>query len=394
MPTTMRSTPISTTVTTTSRMPTLTWTTKATGTTTTTHGEASTMSLIESLKHQLRSISTSVLTLGDTGPLVSLQEEQSGDTQQDQLEMYSNVEQNDSRSVTNFNINMTSGIQNLGVPIESAAAVTGGTTAIDTTHRSEPTTTRTTGKHGETTNTIQTSSGPVKLSRDMTRDRKSSKLAQSTRTTTETTTVTEPLHLLDISTTKDVSRQDLQPELPRSYGSRQWNNVANNEIQQQTSINIKQTQVNVDNGELPAEAATKAHGDEPVGKNTIDPGKLKAGHYHEINPGQYHEVNPGQYLETNPGQYHEVNPGQYHEINPGQDYEVDNYEVDVNRKGDARIYNIETKVGDFIVGEVGRIDKGQTSEGVRYTALSDVLDDLDIAGILEHFGFGKRISRR
>ena len=49
-------------------------------------------------------------------------------------------------------------------------------------------------------------------------------------------------------------------------------------------------------------------------------------------------------------------------MSQGQDYEVDNYEVDVNHKGDARIYNIETKVGDFIVGEVGRIDQGQTSE--------------------------------
>ena len=62
--------------------------------------------------------------------------------------------------------------------------------------------------------------------------------------------------------------------------------MANNEIQQPPSINIKQTQVNVDNGE----AATKALGDEPVVQNTIDPGKLKAGQYHEINPGQYHEV--------------------------------------------------------------------------------------------------------
>lgn len=149
----------------------------------------------------------------------------------------------------------------------------------------------------------------------------------------------------------------------------------------------------------------------PEELETMSVGKtltIEAGQYHEINPGQYHEVNPGQYHEENPGQYHEVNPGQYHEINPGQDletnpgqdldtkyskYHVDNYKVDLDLKENAKVYNIEAKVGGFIVGETGRIDQGQTSEGVRWTILEGAIDDHILASLLGHFGFGKRISR-
>ena len=144
------------------------------------------------------------------------------------------------------------------------------------------------------------------------------------------------------------------------------------------------------------------------------------GQYHEVNPGQYHEINPGQpvalpkghevqagqyhethpgqpallaqkdgkdilsgqYHEVNPGQYHEVNPGQYHEVNPGQ-YVDDTLEssdksdhkvelVDVEHTDNAKIYNVQQRVSDFIIGEYGTItNSGQTLQGVRYTAVAD-----------------------
>ena len=82
------------------------------------------------------------------------------------------------------------------------------------------------------------------------------------------------------------------------------------------------------------------------------------GRYHEVNPGQYHEVNPGQYHEVNPGQYHEVNPGQYHEVNPGQYVPDENLEVEVEveRAGpDKRVYNVQSRVDEFIIGEYGYV---------------------------------------
>lgn len=154
---------------------------------------------------------------------------------------------------------------------------------------------------------------------------------------------------------------------------------------------------------------------------TIKPEDVVKGFYHESNPGQYHEVNPGQYheinpgqdheihpgqdMETNPGQYHEINPGQYHESNPGQykeeqltnkaDIGVDNVTVDFDQdpEQDTKIYNVKANAGDFIIGEVGRIDisSGQTLQGVRYTALEGEVDQARISDILERF-FGARTS--
>merc|ERR550534_2649627 len=138
---------------------------------------------------------------------------------------------------------------------------------------------------------------------------------------------------------------------------------------------------------------------------------LYSGQYHEVNPGQYHEVNPGQYHETNPGQYHEVNPGQYDERDPGRyykghegryqnlesaypgDYEVNEVKVDFDNRDEHKIYNVQAKAGDFIIGEVGKIDvnNGQTVEGVRYTALEGEVDPLKIAEILNRY-FGTRTS--
>lgn len=141
-------------------------------------------------------------------------------------------------------------------------------------------------------------------------------------------------------------------------------------------------------------------------KNEVTTNKLETttedGLYHEVNPGQYHEVNPGQYHEVNPGQYHEVNPGQYHEVNPGQyteqpedDIGVDNVTVDFNsgKEDDTKIYNVKANAGDFIIGEVGRIDvnSGQTLQGVRYTAVDGEVDQERISEILQSF-FGARIN--
>jgi len=133
---------------------------------------------------------------------------------------------------------------------------------------------------------------------------------------------------------------------------------------------------------------------------------LYSGQYHEISPGQYQEISPGQYHEENPGQYEEIHPGQYNELHPGQpgqyhnfeksyseDYEVNDVKVDFDHQDEHKIYNVQAKAGDFIIGEVGRIDinNGQTLEGVRYTALEGEVDPLRISQILERF-FGTRTS--
>jgi len=144
---------------------------------------------------------------------------------------------------------------------------------------------------------------------------------------------------------------------------------------------------------------------------------ILSGKYHEINPGQYHEVNPGQYHEVNPGQYHEVNPGQYQyqdDLNElekqqqqplqqrGRGFEsaplrtadqsqaivkkqpvkkvqssLNDVQVEVKQTENTKIYNVQSKVDKFIIGEYGTISKesGQTLQGVRYTALADVSVD-------------------
>merc|ERR1711874_402609 len=105
------------------------------------------------------------------------------------------------------------------------------------------------------------------------------------------------------------------------------------------------------------------------------------------------EIINGQYHETNPGQYHEVNPGQYHEINPGQDLGVDKITVNFDHGETSRSYNVKANAGDFIIGEVGRIDidSGQTLEGVRYTAVDGEVDQARISDILEQY-FGAQTN--
>lgn len=116
---------------------------------------------------------------------------------------------------------------------------------------------------------------------------------------------------------------------------------------------------------------------------TTLPVNIFDGQYHEVNPGQYHEDNPGQYHEEQPGQYKEENPGQYHENNPGQ-YEA---VVQYNEAEATKSYNVHQKTGDYIIGEVGKINikNGQTLEGVRYTAVEGMVDQEQIAEILRRY---------
>merc|ERR1719445_705031 len=132
-------------------------------------------------------------------------------------------------------------------------------------------------------------------------------------------------------------------------------------------------------------------GDENIPTTTFsdsqqDLESMYSGQYHEDNPGQYHEVNPGQYDEVNPGQYQHPKYQNLESAYPG-DYEVNEVKVDFDNRDEHKIYNVQAKAGDFIIGEVGKIDvnNGQTVEGVRYTALEGEVDPLKIAEILNRY---------
>jgi len=85
--------------------------------------------------------------------------------------------------------------------------------------------------------------------------------------------------------------------------------------------------------------------------------------------------------------------GQYrnHEDSYSEEYEVNNVKVDFDHQDNHKTYTVEAKAGDFIIGEVGKIDvnNGQTLEGVRYTALDGEVSQRRISQILERF-FGTR----
>ena len=88
----------------------------------------------------------------------------------------------------------------------------------------------------------------------------------------------------------------------------------------------------------------------------------------DIFDGQYHEVNPGQYNEVNPGAYPELEE---------EEQSLDEVQVEVKEREKTKIYNVQSKVDKFIIGEYGTISKesGQTLKGVRYTARDDVSID-------------------
>lgn len=155
---------------------------------------------------------------------------------------------------------------------------------------------------------------------------------------------------------------------------------------------------------LHLEEEEEEEGEQTTESSPVDIDLLYSGQYHEVNPGQYHEVHPGQYNEVNPGQYQEEeftkpvsskypSKGQYrnHEDSYSEEYEVNNVKVDFDHQDNHKTYTVEAKAGDFIIGEVGRIDvnNGQTLEGVRYTALDGEVSQRRISQILERF-FGTR----
>merc|ERR1712173_444183 len=113
---------------------------------------------------------------------------------------------------------------------------------------------------------------------------------------------------------------------------------------------------------------------------TIDLDLLYSGQYKE-------EVYPKPVSTQYPSQ------GQYrnHEDSYSEEYEVNNVKVDFDPQDNHKTYTVEAKAGDFIIGEVGKIDvnNGQTLEGVRYTALDGEVSQRRISQILERF-FGTR----
>jgi len=149
------------------------------------------------------------------------------------------------------------------------------------------------------------------------------------------------------------------------------------------------------------------HDEDPVEEHKEGPGEQhEEGHSkeHREHPGQDNEEHPGQYHEHHPGQYNEQHPGQYLEVHPGQynsteedgdkthdNLGVENVTVDFEHGQESRIYNVQANAGDFIIGEVGKIDinSGQTLQGVRYTALEGEVDEAQILDILEKY-FGAR----
>merc|ERR1712080_440513 len=84
-----------------------------------------------------------------------------------------------------------------------------------------------------------------------------------------------------------------------------------------------------------------------------------------------------------------IHSGQYHEVHPGQ-VDVESVKVDFQHRSKDRIYKVQASAGDFILGEVGRIDNtGQTLQGVRYTAVEGEVDEARITEILNRY-FGAR----
>jgi len=184
---------------------------------------------------------------------------------------------------------------------------------------------------------------------------------------TTTTTTTTPTPSTTQSTREVEEEQEEQHASPstnvefRSPREQSWNRRQENQLEDDVDVDEEE--------------------EEEEGVTAPPPTEVAKGAYHEVNPGQYDELHPGQYHEVNPGQYHEVNPGQYHEVNPGQPVaeavtpavKLD-VQVDVVKSTDhAKVYNVQSRVDEFIIGEYGTIStaNGQTQHGVRYTAVAD-----------------------
>ena len=115
------------------------------------------------------------------------------------------------------------------------------------------------------------------------------------------------------------------------------------------------------------------------------------GQYHETNPGPYQHDDIGDtaqpYIHDTRANYQhdptgDTAPAYQHDTagdvsysnldtNYPGDYEVNEVKVDFDNQDEHKIYNVQAKAGDFIIGEVGRIDinNGQTVE-VSYYSLT------------------------
>merc|ERR1712083_717127 len=89
--------------------------------------------------------------------------------------------------------------------------------------------------------------------------------------------------------------------------------------------------------------------------STVDLDLLYSGQYQE-------EV----YTKSVSSQYPSKGKYRNHEDSYSEEYEVNNVKVDFDHQDNHKTYTVEAKAGDFIIGEVGRIDvnNGQTLEGV------------------------------
>ena len=58
-------------------------------------------------------------------------------------------------------------------------------------------------------------------------------------------------------------------------------------------------------------------------------------------------------------------PGQYQEVNPGQELQLN---IEFDPAEETKTYNVHERTGDYIIGEVGRINvnNGQTLEVVKH----------------------------
>ena len=122
------------------------------------------------------------------------------------------------------------------------------------------------------------------------------------------------------------------------------------------------------------------------------------GQYHETNPGPYQHDDIGDtaqpYIHDTRANYQhdptgDTAPAYQHDTagdvsysnldtNYPGDYEVNEVKVDFDNQDEHKIYNVQAKAGDFIIGEVGRIDinNGQTVEvspGVRWKQFNFII---------------------
>merc|ERR1712037_365589 len=179
----------------------------------------------------------------------------------------------------------------------------------------------------------------------------------STTTTTTTTATTTTTRTAAPPRTTTYPRPSLKATTPRS---------ATRSTSASTTIFFLQPSPR----SLQLQPQEEEEGEQMTESSTVDIDLLYSGQYHEVNPGQYHEVNPGQYQEevfTKPVSSKYPSKGQYrnHEDSYSEEYEVNNVKVDFDHQDNHKTYTVEAKAGDFIIGEVGRIDvnNGQTLEG-------------------------------